>query len=135
MSTTQLPVHPELLPYAVHPEPLPYERRGSRRKSQRARLITQVESKNTCAVNSLGHSENISHGGLLVATRDTMDPRTEVIVRFHLPSPPRATFIETVGEVVRVQPAVSMGIRFLALSFWDRKAIEEFVRRAEETDA
>ena len=137
MSTTQLSIHPEPSPYAIHhPEPLPYERRESRRRSsERVRLITQVESKTACDVNSLGHSENISSGGLLVATRDTIEPRTMVIVRFHLPSRTRANFIETVGEVVRERPAESMGIRFLNLSFWDRKAIEEFVQRAEETDA
>ena len=110
---------------AFRPEPSPCERRRSRR----VRLLTQVESKTACDVTSLGHSEDISKGGMLVATSETIEPKTEVIVRFHLPAPPRVTFIETLGEVVRVRPAKFMGIRFLDLKFCDRKAIDEFVKR------
>ena len=116
---------------AFHPKPSPYERRRSRR----VRLVTQVESKTTCDVNSLGHSEDISKSGLLVATSETLEPKTEVIVRFHLPFPLRAIFIETLGEVVRIRPARFMGIRFVDLKFWDRKAIDEFVERAGEAAA
>ena len=98
-----------------------------RRRSRRVRLVTQVESRTACNVSSLGHSEDISKSGLLVATNETIQPKTEVIVRFHLPLSPRAAFVEAIGEVVQIRPAKFMGIRFVGLKFWDRKAIEEFV--------
>ena len=98
-------------------------------KSQSLRLITQVESKANCEVHSLGHSPEISEDGLLVLTSDTIEPSSEVIVRFHLPPYPGGHFIEAEGVVVRVQPSKFMAIQFTDLKYWDRRAIETFVQQ------
>ena len=48
------------------------EKRRIPRKHPRVRLLTQVESQ-TSGASSLGRTENISQGGLLVHTRETFD--------------------------------------------------------------
>ena len=102
------------------------------RKHPRAQLLTQVESQ-TSGATSIGRTENISQGGLLVYTRETFDASTNVIVRFNL-SP--GHLIEAPGVVMHSLPQVSMGIKFLQLKDDDRKAIEEFVRQTgEETNS
>ncbi len=106
----------------------PPEKRRIPRKHPRVRLLTQVESQ-TSGASSLGRTENISQGGLLVYTRETFDASTKVIVRFNL-SP--GHLIEAPGVVMHSLPQVSMGIKFLQLKDDDRKAIEEFVRQTGE---
>ncbi len=101
----------------------PPEKRRIPRKHPRVRLLTQVESQ-TSGASSLGRTENISQGGLLVYSRETFDASTKVIVRFNL-SP--GHLIEAPGVVMHSLPQVSMGIKFLQLKDDDRKAIEEFV--------
>jgi c-di-GMP-binding flagellar brake protein YcgR len=96
------------------------------RKHPRVQLLTQVESQ-TSGATSIGRTENISQGGLLVYTRETFDASTSVIVRFNL-SPGR--LIEAQGKVVHVQVGVQMGIQFSQVTDEDRKAITEFVREA-----
>ncbi len=104
----------------------PTEHWRTPRKHPRAQLLTQVESQ-TSGATSIGRTENISQGGLLVYTRDTFDASTSVIVRFNL-SPGR--LIEAQGKVVHVQVGVQMGIQFSQVTDEDRKAITEFVREA-----
>ncbi len=104
------------------------EKRRIPRKHPRVRLLTQVESQ-TSGASSLGRTENISQGGLLVHTRETFDASTNVIVRFNL-SP--GHLIEAPGVVMHSLPQVSMGIKFLKLKDDDRKAIEEFVLQTGE---
>ena len=101
----------------------PREKRRIPRKHPRARLVTQVEAT------SLGRTENLSVGGVLVVTRETFEANSHVIVRFSLP-PDRS--IEAPGVVVHSLPQVSMGIKFLQLKDDDRKAIEEFVQQVSE---
>ncbi len=96
------------------------------RKHPRAQLLTQVESQ-TSGATSIGRTENISQGGLLVYTRETFDASTNVIVRFNL-SPGR--LIEAQGKVVHAQVGVQMGIQFSQVTDEDRKAIPAFVREA-----
>lgn len=88
--------------------------------------MAQVESRASGAI-SLGRTENISAGGVLVLSRDTFDPETEVVVRFNLP-PSRP--IEAQGTVVHALPAVRMGIKFTELKNDDRAAIADFVQKA-----
>lgn len=102
------------------------EKRRIPRKHPRVPLVTEVEAV------SVGRTENLSAGGLLVVTRETLEPQTHVTVRFTLPPKQR---IETTGIVVHSLPQVSMGIRFLELKEADRKAIEEYVRRTGEQGA
>ena len=106
----------------------PPEKRRIPRKHPRVRLLTQVESQ-TSGATSIGRTENISQGGLLVYTRETFDASTKVIVRFNL-SP--GHLIEAPGVVMHSLPQVSMGIKFLQLKDNDRKAIEEFIRHTGE---
>jgi hypothetical protein len=68
--------------------------------------------------------------GLLVLSRDTFDPETEVTVRLHLLPAPVGRLLEVHGVIVHVQPGVKMGIQFLDLKDEDRQAIEEYVRQA-----
>ena len=106
----------------------PPEKRRIPRKHPRVRLLTQVESQ-TSGATSIGRTENISQGGLLVYSRETFDASTKVIVRFNL-SP--GHLIEAPGVVMHSLPQVSMGIKFLQLKDNDRKAIEEFIRHTGE---
>ena len=94
-------------------------------------MLTQVESL-TPRKSSLGRAENISESGLLIITPETFDRDTEITIRFNLPPIPPGHPIEGKGVVVRVQPGVSMGIRFQQVRKKNRKAIEKFVRQAFE---
>jgi glutaredoxin len=94
------------------------------RKHPRVWLDTQVESL-ASGVTSIGRAENLSVGGLLVYTRQTFDPRTDVVVRFSLP---RGHAVEGRGVVAHANRGVRMGIRFTELKEEDRVAIEEFVQ-------
>ncbi len=67
--------------------------------------------------------------GLLVESRDTFDPQTNVIVRFSLAC---GHTIQAEGVVIHSLLGVHMGIKFLQLKDDDRKAIEEFVRQTGE---
>lgn len=102
---------------------------AERRRTQRARLMIQVESLSNLG-SSLGQTEDISEGGLLMRARDTFARDTEVTVRFHLPPIPPGRLIESPGVVVRVQPGIQMGIRFSGLRDNDRQAITRFVEGA-----
>jgi hypothetical protein len=88
-------------------------------------LVTQVESRSSGAT-SLGHTKNISTGGLLVESRDTFESQTNVIVRFNLPS---GRAVQADGVVVRSKSGVHMGIRFMQLKDDDRNIIEDFVQQ------
>ncbi len=72
--------------------------------------MTQVEGVIDKA-SSLGHTEDVSEGGLRVTTSETFDPPTKVTVRFNLPPNPPGHPIESEGEVVRTQPGKEMGIK------------------------
>lgn len=89
------------------------------------RLVTQVEAT------SIGRTENISVGGMLVSTRQTFEPETEVIVRFKLPA---GRTIQAQGRVVHTLSRLKMGIQFLEMKEEDQKAIEEFVKQASEEE-
>ena len=102
---------------------------GNRRKCQRVLLVIQVESIATGA-SSIGRTEDLSVGGLLILTRDTFEPKTTVTIRFNLPPVPPGHPIECQGVVVRVQPGVHMAVEFLRLREEDRKAIAEYVEQA-----
>ena len=100
----------------------------NRRKSLRARLITQIESRGPGS-SSIGHTEDVSETGLLVLTRETFDPPTEVTIRFNLPPVPPGRPVECHGVVVRSTPGVHMAIQFRNLGDGDHKALAEYVRQ------
>ncbi len=99
-------------------------RRTHTRRHPRARLVTQVEAT------TIGRTENIGEGGILVLTRETFQPMTEVVVRFTIPPD---QFVSARGIVVHSSPGVSMGIQFTGLREEDKKAIGEYVRQMGES--
>jgi len=70
-----------------------------------------------------GRTGDISLGGILVFSRDTLEPKSAVRVRFDLPSGRR---VDIEGEVVHSTPGVRMGIKFIALNRDDQRAIAEY---------
>lgn len=96
------------------------------RKHPRVHLVTQVESL-AGRETSLGTTENISMGGLRVASGKTFEPQTEVMIRFNLPS---GLHIEARGVVVHAELGVYMGIQFVTVKDEDLKALHEFIREA-----
>jgi len=73
-----------------------------------------------------GRTGDLSLGGILVLSRDTLEPKSGVRVRFDLPSGRR---LDVQGEVVHSTPGVRMGIKFLALNPDDQRAIAEFAEQ------
>ena len=71
-------------------------------------------------------STNIGMNGLLVESRNTFDPQTNVIVRFSLAF---GHIIQAEGVVIHSLLGVHMGIRFMQLKDDDRKVIEDFVQQ------
>jgi hypothetical protein len=53
-----------------------------------------------------GRTRDISLGGILVLSRDTLEPKSGVRIRFDLP---RGRRVDVQGEVVRSTPGVRMG--------------------------
>jgi c-di-GMP-binding flagellar brake protein YcgR len=101
------------------------------RRYPRVRLVTQVESR-ASGQSSIGRTENISEGGVLVLSRDTFEPETDVIVRFSLA--PNQT-VQARGTVVHATPGVSMGIQFVQIKPEEAAAIRDFVSRAADEQA
>lgn len=102
---------------------------AERRRTPRISLLTQVEVLGPGA-GGVGRIQDISLGGLLMASPETFPPRTEVAVRFNLPPIPPGRPVEGQGIVAHAEPGVKMGIQFLLLKDDDRKAIAEFIETA-----
>lgn len=98
---------------------------GTPRKYPRAPLAELVE-KLAGGKTTAGRTGDIGLGGILVLSGDTLEPRSEVRVRFDLPS---GHHVDVQGEVVHSKPGVRMGIRFLHLSEDDQKAISEYTKQ------
>lgn len=113
---------------ATQPKPRSGPTGVNRRRTARARLVTQIESR-APAGSSIGHSEDVSETGLLVLTRDTFESGTEVTARFNLPPVPPGHAVECQGTVVRAEPGVSMAIEFTQLKDEDRQAVSAYVRQ------
>ena len=95
------------------------------RKYPRVPLKVRVEEQAGGRATT-GRAGDVSLGGILVLLADTLKPRSEVRVRFTLPSGRR---IDVGGEVVHVKPGARMGIRFFALNPDDQKALAEYVEQ------
>jgi c-di-GMP-binding flagellar brake protein YcgR len=90
------------------------------------RLLAEIECRSSRET-SLGRTENISVGGVLVLVLSgtTFEPKTEVVVRFIVS---KARLIEAEGVVVHALQGVRMGIDFVKLKQADREAIAELVQ-------
>lgn len=99
---------------------------AGKRKAPRAPLLTQVEAQGGQGA-TLGRTNDISVGGLLIETADTLDVGATVVVRFFVP--PEKAAIEAAGRVVRAEPGKSMAIAFLGLPDAHRKRIVEYIQK------
>ena len=95
------------------------------RKHPRFPLVARVENL-AGGISMTGRTGDISLGGILVLSRDTLEPKTGVRVRFELPS---GRQVDIEGEVVHSTPGVRMGIKFLALNRDDQEAIAEYAEQ------
>lgn len=92
-----------------------------RARRRLANWLTQVESRSGATI---GRIHNVSTSGLLVLSRDTFPPKTEVTVRFHLPL--GGDFVETQARVVRAQQGACMGLQFVDIATKHLQALEQF---------
>lgn len=105
---------------------------ASKRKTPRAPILTQVEAQGE-KLSALGRACDISVGGLLIETADTLAEGATVVVRFFVP--PQRQPIEAAGRVVRVDPGKSMAIAFLGLPENHRKRIVDYIQSIQGTPA
>ena len=70
---------------------------------------------------------DICEGGILMRTRETFAPTTEVALRFVLPLSAEGVEINAHGVVAREIPDVGMAIVFMNLRKDQRQAIADFV--------
>lgn len=95
------------------------------RRHPRIPLAARVE--NVAGGKALtGRTVDLSLGGILVLSNETLDANSTVQVRFDLPDGRR---LDLPGEVVHTTPGVRMGIKFLTLNPDDEKAIAEYTER------
>ena len=99
---------------------------AGKRKTPRAPLLTQVEAQGGQA-GTLGRTSDISVGGLLIETPDTLEIGATVVVRFFVP--PEKTPIEAAGRVVRCEPGKCMAVAFLGLPDAHRRRIVDYIQK------
>jgi len=99
---------------------------AGKRKDARAPLLTQVEAQGGQGA-TLGRTSDISVGGLLIETPDTLDVGATVLVRFFVP--PEKAPVEAAGRVVRSEPGKSMAIAFLGLPDAHRERIVDYIKK------
>lgn len=103
-----------------------------RRSSKRAPILTQVEAQGErFPLSALGRASDISVGGLLIETPDTLVEGMTAIIRFFLP--PGRQAIEVAGRVVRVEPGKLMGVAFLGLPETHRQRIVNYIQEIQGT--
>ncbi len=124
------------VPTAVAPmDQTPVSKEASRRKHKRigVKVYVGLESAHNFYT---GFTQNISNGGLFIATHNPLEVGQRVELLFHLPS---GSAIRTQGEVAWIReyneatPDIppGMGVRFLDLSPEDSAKIREFVAERE----
>jgi len=100
-----------------------------KRQTPRAPILTQVEAQGDVAT-ALGHARDISVGGMLIETPETLAEGATVIVRFFIPPDPKP--IQAAGRIVRVQDGKSMGIAFMGLRTSDQHRVVEYIKSIQE---
>src|SRR3989304_643015 len=95
-------------------------------KTARSPLLTKVGAQGGQG-QTPGPTSDISIGGLLIETRDTLEVGATVVVRFFVP--PEKTPIEAAGRVVRCEAGKSMAIAFLGLPDSHRQRIVDYIRQ------
>jgi hypothetical protein len=105
---------------------------SEKRRAPRVPILTQVEAQGDTAT-ALGHARDISLGGMLIETRETLREGATVIVRFFIP--PDRKPIQAAGKVVRVEDNKAMGIAFLGLRPSDQEKVVSYIQEAEPSSA
>ncbi len=109
------------------------ERRGEDRVDVQLNITIESESNFF-----MGFSQNISEGGLFIATHDHKDVGDKLTISFGLPD--GQSVIEARCEVCWVRefnPTMpfmtpGMGVRFLDLSPWDHERVQDFCAELRE---
>lgn len=104
----------------------------SHREHARAPILTQVEAGGP-ELASLGRARDLSVGGLLVESSETLPQGAEVIIRFRIPPDTRP--VELVGRVVRSEPGTSMAIAFVGLAESLKQRILAYVQESQQEQA
>lgn len=95
----------------------------SNRKYPRIPLAVRVEHREGGRTVT-GRTGDIGLGGMLILSKETLEARAEVRIRFTLPA---GHEVNVQGQVVHSTPGARMGIYFLLLSQDDLEAISEYV--------
>jgi hypothetical protein len=98
---------------------------NEKRQTPRAPILTQVEAQGDSAT-ALGHARDISLGGMLIESPETLTEGATVIVRFFMP--PDRKPIQAAGRIVRVRERKSMGISFMGLRETDQKRVADYIK-------
>lgn len=96
-----------------------------KRQTPRAPILTQVEAQGDSAT-ALGHARDISLGGMLIESPETLSEGATVIVRFFMP--PDRKPIQAAGRIVRAREGETMGIAFMGLRQSDQEKIAEYIK-------
>jgi hypothetical protein len=103
-----------------------------KREASRVPILTQIEAQGDIAT-ALGHARNISLGGMLIETPETLRAGATVIVRFFIP--PDRKPIEAAGTVIRVESGKSMAVAFLGLRHTDQEKILTYINTIQKASA
>lgn len=103
-----------------------------KRRSARAPILTQVEAQGE-KLSALGRAKDISVGGLLIETPDTLPVSAAVIVRFFLPGESQP--IEAAGRVSRTEPGKLMVVSFLGLPRPQEEKIVAYIKKLQQAPA
>ncbi|HXE75294.1 MAG TPA: PilZ domain-containing protein [Candidatus Xenobia bacterium] len=98
-----------------------------KRVSRRVPIVARVEAHGGAGPHII-LAQNISVGGMLVRTADTLPEGDTIQLRFMLPGIDRE--IRATAVVQHVTPGEFMGVRFTELGPEDAAAIREFVEKA-----
>lgn len=104
----------------------------SGRQQARAPILTQVETAGPNMA-GLGRACDLSVGGILIETSDTLPLSSDVVIRFTIPPSPRP--VEVPGRVVRSDPGKAMAIAFLGVPESYRKRILDYIQEAQSQEA
>ena len=95
-----------------------------KRKFRRVPLTAVVHAEAAGQPYSV-EGRNISAGGMLVKTENTLEEGVALRLEFQLPGDPVP--VHAIGIVQHVMPGSFMGIRFVEMSEADRRRIEAYV--------
>lgn len=102
---------------------------SEKRCAPRVPILTQVEAQGDAST-ALGHARDISLGGMLIETPETLSRGATVIVRFFIP--PDRKPVQAAGRVVRVEDGKTMGIAFLGLRQTDQEKVLQYIKEVSE---